>query len=84
MLKNRRGQVTAEMAVLFSFVIAAFVFMGVYLQRASQGGVKSNSDSLGTQFDAHTAWDVTTISTSNQQPTQTTTTNVSDYDQSVD
>ena len=25
---NQRGQVTAEIAVLFTFVIAAFVFMG--------------------------------------------------------
>ncbi len=47
---NRRGQVTAEMAVLFTFVIAAFVFMGIYLQRAAQGGVKGNADGLGQQF----------------------------------
>jgi len=50
MVRNQRGQVTAETAVLFTFVIAGFVFMGVYLQRAAQGGVKSNADSLGQQF----------------------------------
>ena len=49
-LKRQRGQVTAEMAVLFTFVIAGIVFMGTYLQRAAQGGIKGNADSLGTQF----------------------------------
>ena len=49
-LKHQRGQVTAEMAVLFTFVIAGIVFMGTYLQRAAQGGLKSNADSLGSQF----------------------------------
>jgi hypothetical protein len=48
--QNRRGQVTVETAVMFTFVVAAFVFMGFYLQRAAQGGVKSNADSLGQQF----------------------------------
>ncbi len=56
MLFNRRGQVTAEMAVLFAFVIAAFVFMGIYLQRATQGGTKSNVDQIGQQFSTETAW----------------------------
>ena len=50
MVRNQRGQMTAETAVLFTFVIAGFVFMGMYLQRAAQGGVKSNADSLGQQF----------------------------------
>jgi len=83
MLKGRRGQVTVEMAVLFAFVVAAFIFMAIYLQRAASGGVKSNSDSLGTQFSAHNPWTSTTQSTSQQRPTQTTTTNVVDYDQTV-
>ena len=51
MTRNRRnGQVTAEMAVLFTMVVAGIVFMGTYLQRAAQGGMKSNADSLGSQF----------------------------------
>jgi hypothetical protein len=49
-LKRQHGQVTAEMAVLFTFVIAGIVFMGTYLQRAAQGGIKGNADSLGSQF----------------------------------
>ena len=47
---NRRGQVTVEAALLWTFVIAAFVFLGFYLQRAAQGGLKSNADGVGTQF----------------------------------
>ena len=50
MMRNQRGQVTAETAVLFTFVIAGLVFMGTYLQRAASGGIKSNADSLGQQF----------------------------------
>ena len=53
---NRRGQVTAEMAVLFSFVIAALVFMGTYVQRGAQGAVKGNVDSLGQQFNPEGDW----------------------------
>lgn len=53
---TQRGQVTAEMAVLFSFVVAALVFMGVYIQRGAQGGVKGNVDSIGQQFSTSTAW----------------------------
>lgn len=60
---NRRGQVTAELAVLFTFVIAAFVFMGFYLQRGAQGGMKNNADSLGQQFSINTGF----ASTSRQQ-----------------
>ncbi len=50
MKRNRRGQVTVEVAVLFTFVIAALVYMGFYLQRSAQGAVRGNSDSLGQQF----------------------------------
>ena len=56
MWNNRRGQVTVEMAVLFTFVIAALIFMGAYLQRGAQGMMKSNSDSLGQQFSAKGNW----------------------------
>ena len=53
---NRRGQVTAEMAVMFTFVITGLVFMGVYLQRATQGGMKGNTDGIGSQFSTKTGW----------------------------
>lgn len=69
--RNRQGQVTAEMAVLFTFVIAAFVFMGFYLQRAGQGGVKSNADSLGQQFSTETPWN-STVTTKSVQVGATT------------
>lgn len=50
MRRNRKGQVTAETAVLFTFVITGLVFMGMYLQRATQGSMKSNTDGIGSQF----------------------------------
>jgi len=47
---NAKGQVTAELAVLFAFVIAGFIGMGFYLQRGIQGSTKANADSVGQQF----------------------------------
>ena len=79
MRMNRRGQVTAEMAVLFTFVIAAFVFMGVYLQRATQGGVKSNADGLGSQFSTKSPWNSNTVTNNNSTDTQTTSNTVSSH-----
>ena len=56
MRRYEQGQVTAEMAVLYTFVIAGLVFMGVYLQRGTQGGMKSNADGIGTQFSTEGGW----------------------------
>lgn len=70
-LKRQRGQVTAEMAVLFTFVIAGIVFMGTYLQRAAQGGLKSNADSLGSQFSTSTSTGGWTSYTEQQSRTNT-------------
>ena len=80
---NRRGQVTAEMAVLFTFVIAAFVFMGVYLQRATQGGVKQNADGLGQQFSTLGTWNSTITTNSNSNNTQTTSNSNTNYTHKV-
>jgi uncharacterized protein (UPF0333 family) len=60
---RQRGQVTAEVAVLFGVVIAAFVAMAIYLQRSGQGYIKSNAESLGTQFSATSPWSETRTST---------------------
>lgn len=73
---NTRGQVTAETAVLFAFVIGGFVAVGFYLQRGVQGSTKTNADSVGSQYsttsgyysysasDSHEDHDGTTASTS--------------------
>lgn len=53
---RRGGQVSMEMAVLFSFVVAALVFMGTYIQRGAQGGLKSGLDSIGPQFSTAGNW----------------------------
>lgn len=80
---NRRGQVTAEMAVLFTFVIAAFVFMGVYLQRATQGGVKGNADGLGQQFSTNSGWNSSVTSNSNSTDTSTTSNSNTSYNHTL-
>jgi len=70
---QKRGQVTAEAAVLFTFIVAAFVAMGVYLQRGSQGGMKGNVDSMGSQFATTASWSTVTNSATHSNSTATVT-----------
>ena len=56
MKRNTRGQVTLEVAILFTAIAASLVFMMLYLQRGVQGGVKSSADSFGTQFSGNQPW----------------------------
>ena len=79
----QRGQVTVEAAILFTFVIAALVGMAIYLQRGAQGGVKSNSDSLGTQFSAKSAWNSTSKSKTHEDKVAVTSDQTSEYDQNL-
>ena len=72
MRRNQQGQVTAESAVLFSFVIAGFVFMGFYLQRAAQGSTKANTDAIGTQFTVNSPWNNQATSQSFEKTDATT------------
>ena len=62
--EHRKGQVSAELAVLFTFAVAAFVLMGFYLQRAAQGSTKANTDSIGQQFSTDSPWNNQTTSNS--------------------
>ncbi|MBI3322002.1 MAG: hypothetical protein HYZ91_07040 [Candidatus Omnitrophica bacterium] len=77
------GQVTVEVAVLFGFVVAGLVAMAVYLQRGVQGGVKSNADSLGTQFQANAPWTVNSNSHTIEDQVTVTTDQDTHYNQSV-
>lgn len=79
--KARSGQVTVEVAVLMSVTVAAIVGMAVYLQRGIQGGMKSNADSLGTQFSVTDGWKQTT--TTKQGTTENRTTITTDQDQTA-
>ena len=74
-MQQQRGQVTVEVAVLFGVVVAALVFMAIYFQRGVQGGVRSNADSMGSQFSATGAWSKTTTnnSTTVETPADITT-----------
>lgn len=80
---NRRGQVSAEMAVLFTFVVTGLIFMGVYLQRAAQGGVKSNADGLGQQFSTISASNSISRQHSKSTVANTITGSCSDYSHGV-
>lgn len=81
--RSKRGQVTVEVAILFLFVVAALVAMGLYLQRAAAGGVKSNADSLGTQFSAVKPWTSTTTSKTTENKAIIDTTQDTKYNQTV-
>ena len=50
-LIHRQGQITTELAALLAFIVAALVMMVTYIQRGAQGGMKSNVDAIGQQFD---------------------------------
>ncbi len=56
------GQVTVEVAVLFGVVVAALVAMAAYVQRGVAGGMRSNADSFGTQYQTNATLEVHTRS----------------------
>ena len=73
MRRDQQGQVTAEMAVLYTFVIAGLVFMGVYLQRGVQGSTKSNADGIGSQYSTESKWNSFSAQDSHEAGTETKT-----------
>jgi len=46
MLKNNKGQNTAEYAILIALVVGAAIAMQTYVKRGLQGGIKYGVDSL--------------------------------------
>ncbi len=50
---NKRGQSTAEYAVLIGLVIAAVLAMQVYVKRALQGKMQVETDKLGAQYEPY-------------------------------
>ena len=46
MLFNRKGQNTAEYAIVIALVVAAAIAMRVYVKRSLQGGIKYTVDHL--------------------------------------
>ncbi len=77
--KRSRGQVTVEAAVLFGTVVAGFIALAIYLQRAVQGGVKSNADSFGSQFSSNNQWNVRTDSNTFETATTITSNQSTNY-----
>lgn len=84
MRRGQQGQVTAEMAVLYTFVIAGLVFMGVYLQRGVQGSAKSNADGIGTQFSTEGGWKSFSAQDSHEEAGKTKTGSCSQFAHAVD
>ena len=50
-MRGSRGLALLETAVMITCVITGLVFMGMYAQRAIQGGLFGATSSLGLQFD---------------------------------
>jgi len=48
---NSRAQSTMEMALLVLVIVAALFAMQVYLKRGIQGRMRSNIESIGSQYD---------------------------------
>ena len=65
-IRSRKGQVTVEVAILFGVVVAALVAMAAYVQRGMAGGMRSNADSLGTQYQPTAGLEVHTRSTNSE------------------
>ncbi len=77
---RKAGQVSAEVAVLLTVVIAGLVYMGIYLQRGSQGSLKGHADSIGQQFSAQSGWSSYSSQKSKQEVTgHADTTSCSEY-----
>ena len=53
MLLNHKGQSTLEYAVLIAVVVAALLAIQIYMKRGVEGKLRSASDDIGQQFDAH-------------------------------
>lgn len=63
-VKNKTGQSALEFTLVLLVVIAAIVAMQIYMKRAVEGKLRSNTDSIGEQFEAdNTAWTITTNNT---------------------
>lgn len=63
-VKKKKGQSALEFTLVLLVVIAAIVAMQIYMKRAVEGKLRSNTDSIGGQFEAeNTRGSVTTSRT---------------------
>ncbi len=63
----RKGQSTAEYAIVIGLVIAAAVGMQIYVKRGEEGRLKQTADDIGEQYaPENTTTDITTNLTSTQ------------------
>ena len=82
-LKKRSGQSTVETAVLFTCVIGGLLFMAGYVQRATQGGMKGNADSIGQQFSTSTPFQSVSLQDSITDVNHTGSSQCSDFEQTL-
>ena len=52
MFFNRKGQSTLEYAIIITMVVAAFMFMRIYMKRAVEGKLRDSADDIGDQFES--------------------------------
>ncbi|MBM3244957.1 MAG: class III signal peptide-containing protein [Candidatus Omnitrophica bacterium] len=65
---GKRGQTTAEYAILIALVVAAAMAMQIYVKRGLQGRVKDVVDHTGTGGEVGTAGDVLQFSGAQYEP----------------
>ena len=70
--RSEQGQSTLELAILIAAVLAAFVFMNIYMKRSVEGKLRSNTDQIGGQFDPVSA-DSNFVEVQNALTNETTT-----------
>lgn len=75
-LRNKKGQSTAEYAVLIGLVIAAMLAMQTYVKRGVQGKMKSVSDDFTSQIGAQRQFEPDYLSSQSTQES-------SDYEKST-
>jgi uncharacterized protein (UPF0333 family) len=47
-----KGQTTLEVVILIGVVVAALIWMGVYMKRGIQGRLRDSTDQIGEQYSA--------------------------------
>ena len=68
--QKSKGQSTLEYVMMISFVVAALIYLGLYVNRAMQGKMRDSADQIGEQYDIRkTTSSYTTISNSVQTET---------------
>ena len=67
LIKLRKAQGVTEYAIFIAAVLAGFIALQVYFQRAVKGNLKGRSDAVGDQFTTSQVYTVQSRSSSNRE-----------------